>query len=138
RRSPCLRCAAWRLRTRFHRIPQRHRALRALCGTRRADHRLLRNRTMHSSKISLSSDIDLALSLVSAAAMAPSSHNTQPWLFLVGHHSIDLVADRRRALPVNDPGDRELTISCGCALLNLRVAAAAAGYSPRVALCPEP
>jgi len=28
------------------------------------------------------------------------------------------------ALPANDPCDRELTISCGCALMNLRVAAA--------------
>lgn len=93
---------------------------------------------MHASKRALASDLDLALSLVAAAAMAPSSHNTQPWLFVVGDHRIDLVADRRRALPVNDPGDRELTISCGCALLNLRVAAAAAGYAARVALCPEP
>ena len=43
---------------------------------------------------------------------------------------VDLLADRTRALPVNDPEDRELTISCGCALFNLRVAAAAAGHLP--------
>jgi hypothetical protein len=30
------------------------------------------------------------------------------------------LADRTRALPVTDPEDRELTISCGCALFNLR------------------
>ena len=36
---------------------------------------------------------------------------------------VELHADRTRALPVNDPLDRELTISCGCALMNLIVAA---------------
>ena len=80
---------------------------------------------------------DLARTLIAAAILAPSSHNTQPWLFAASEHHIDLIADRRRALPVNDPHDRELTISCGCALFNLRVAAAAAGWSARVTLCPE-
>ncbi|WP_229440580.1 hypothetical protein [Massilia sp. BSC265] len=56
--------------------------------------------------------------------LAPSSHNTQPWLFRMAESSIDLFADRTRALPVNDPDDRELTISCGCALMHLRIAAA--------------
>lgn len=41
-------------------------------------------------------------------------------------------------MPVNDPEDRELTISCGCALFNLRVAAAAAGLHADVALLPDP
>ena len=93
---------------------------------------------MHRAKLAFTSDLDLALSLISAATLAPSSHNTQPWLFVVGKRRIDVIADRRRALPVNDPEDRELTISCACALFNLRVAAAAAGYAPRVTLCPEP
>ena len=62
--------------------------------------------------------------LLEAAVQAPSSHNTQPWLFRVEDGAVHLLADRTRALPVNDPDDRELTISCGCALLNLRVAAA--------------
>jgi hypothetical protein len=80
----------------------------------------------------------LAPSLLQAAALAPSSHNTQPWLFRIGDRSIDLLADRTRALPVNDPRDRELTISCGCALFNLRVAAAAAGLDADMALWPDP
>jgi len=66
----------------------------------------------------------MAATLIGAAVLAPSSHNTQPWLFRVRGSSIDLLADRTRALPVNDPDDRELTISCACALFNLRVAAA--------------
>jgi len=51
---------------------------------------------------------------------------------------IDLLADRTRALPVNDPEDRELAISCGCALMNLRVATASLGLRLRVELFPDP
>lgn len=74
---------------------------------------------------------------VEDAALAPSSHNTQPWLFRIAATSVDLLADRTRALPVNDPEDRELTISCGCALLNLRAAAAADGCGVRTTLLPD-
>ncbi|KIC47141.1 hypothetical protein RA28_05480 [Ruegeria sp. ANG-S4] len=75
---------------------------------------------------------------VAMAVLAPSSHNTQPWLFQIGKDCIRLIADRTRALPVNDPVDRELTISCGCALMNLRIVGAASGYGVRVSLFPEP
>lgn len=76
--------------------------------------------------------------LVRAAVLAPSSHNTQPWRFSVRDDCIALYADRTRALPANDPADRELTISCGCALMNLRVAAAAGGFEPKIKILPEP
>ena len=60
---------------------------------------------------------------VRGAVRAPSSHNTQPWLFrLVGDDALELYADRTRALPVVDPRDRELTISCGAALFHVRAA----------------
>lgn len=72
--------------------------------------------------------------LVGAAVLAPSSHNTQPWLFQLRETGVRLLADRTRALPVNDPEDRELTISCGCALLNLRAAAAAADLGCELSL----
>jgi hypothetical protein len=59
---------------------------------------------------------------VGYAILAPSSHNTQPWKFIVSDGEILLCADRSRSLPVIDPYDRELVISCGAALFNLRVA----------------
>lgn len=76
-------------------------------------------------------------SLVESAVLAPSSHNTQPWLFHLRDEGLELLADRTRALPVNDPHDRELTISCGAALLNLRVAADRAGHRLELALLPD-
>jgi nitroreductase len=75
--------------------------------------------------------------LVQQAMLAPSSHNTQPWRFRVADDTIYLYADRSRALPMNDPDDRELTMSCGCALLNLRVAAAAAGLQAALEILPD-
>lgn len=79
-----------------------------------------------------------ARQLIGRAVLAPSSHNTQPWLFRISEPDIDLYADRLRALPVNDPEGRELAISCGCALMNLRVAAASNGFGVNVRLVPEP
>jgi hypothetical protein len=76
-------------------------------------------------------------SLVESAALAPSSHNTQPWVFRFADDRLELLADRTRALPANDPHDRELTISCGAAWLNVRVAAQHAGTGLHVTLLPE-
>lgn len=82
-------------------------------------------------------DLSTIERILSRAARAPSSHNTQPWLFRFGEDRVELLADRTRALPVNDPDDRELTISCGCALMTLRVAAAAEHLGCEVALMPD-
>ncbi|HLJ67088.1 MAG TPA: nitroreductase [Chloroflexota bacterium] len=71
------------------------------------------------------------------AVLAPSAHNTQPWLFAAGDEAVELYADRTRALPVIDPDDRELTISCGAALLNLRIALRRFGLEDVVELFPE-
>jgi nitroreductase len=71
------------------------------------------------------------------AVLAPSSHNTQPWHFNIHGNRIDVLADRARALPVVDPDDRELIISCGAALFNLRVALEQLGWRPSVEILPD-
>lgn len=81
---------------------------------------------------------EAAVALVGKAVLAPSSHNSQPWFFLLGQPHVDLLADRTRSLPVNDPHGRELAISCGCALMNLLLAAAAEGFHVENRLFPDP
>ncbi|MFC0397333.1 Acg family FMN-binding oxidoreductase [Paraburkholderia rhizosphaerae] len=71
------------------------------------------------------------------AVLAPSNHNTQPWRFIVDADTVQLCADRTRALPVVDPFDRELLISCGAALLNLRVALNHFGLCYAITLFPS-
>jgi len=83
-------------------------------------------------------DADRLRSLLNYAVFAPSSHNTQPWRFEIKDNRILLYADRTRALPANDPEDRELTISCGCALMNLRAAAAHKGLGVSCEIVPDP
>ena len=73
-----------------------------------------------------------------SAVLAPSSHNSQPWLFRQVGDTLEVLADRARALPVVDPDDRELIISCGAALRFLRVALTHFGQGARVMLLPDP
>ena len=70
--------------------------------------------------------------VVRYATLAPSGHNTQPWLFTVQGDTIRILPDYSRRLPAVDPQDRELWISLGCALENLVIAASAAGYEADV------
>ncbi len=62
------------------------------------------------------------------AMLAPSIRNTQPWQFVLREGALDVYADFQRRLPVMDPHSRQLHISCGCAVLNARVALNAMGY----------
>jgi hypothetical protein len=75
---------------------------------------------------------------VAAAVSAPSVLNTQPWLFRSRGDVIDLFGDRRRMLQVTDPGERALCISCGAALMNLRLAIEHLWRAPEVELLPTP
>ncbi|MEO6503534.1 MAG: nitroreductase [Jatrophihabitantaceae bacterium] len=72
------------------------------------------------------------------ATLAPSIHNSQPWRFVITRGSLELHADPDRRLRVLDPRGRQLMISCGCALFNVRVALAAAGYDAVVQRFPDP
>jgi hypothetical protein len=78
------------------------------------------------------------LFLLHYAVLAPSIHNTQPWLFALQPEALELHADRSLALPVVDPEDREQSISCGAALLHLRLALQHFGAAGEVTIVPEP
>lgn len=70
--------------------------------------------------------------LLRYAVLAPSGHNTQPWSFVITDDGIEVHPDLSRRLPVCDPDDRELLISIGAAIANLRVAAAHFGFETTV------
>lgn len=67
--------------------------------------------------------------LIHYATLAPSGHNTQPWLFSLSDKTIEIKPDYKRRLPVVDPDDHALFISLGCALENLLIAANHFGFS---------
>lgn len=72
------------------------------------------------------------------AILAPSRHNTQPWLFRFNGDALELLADRTRGLAVVDPDDRELLIGCGASLRLLCLALTHYGEGSRVTLLPDP
>jgi hypothetical protein len=81
---------------------------------------------------------EIARYVVARAIWAPSVHNTQPWRFSVGGRQISLYADADRQLEVADPHGREMLISCGAALFNVRLALRSLGYVPEIRVLPDP
>ena len=56
--------------------------------------------------------------------LAPSVHNTQPWVFAFFPDRLELRADRSRQLTVLGPDGRELVERVGAALLDVRASLA--------------
>jgi hypothetical protein len=73
-----------------------------------------------------------------AAALAPSVHNTQPWVLeFHSNNEVVLVERLDRQLPRHDPLGRDRLISCGAALEHVRLAMCVLGWLPDVALRPD-
>lgn len=75
--------------------------------------------------------------ILTAMTLAPSAHNTQPWLFSVRDNHIDVHIDWSRHLRVSDPTHRELYISLGCPIANAIVAAEDLRFKVDVAYFPD-
>ena len=90
--------------------------------------------------------------VIEPALWAPSVYNSQPWSFrITGDDRIELRANvsdssgARRGRwdlllhsPAPGPWAREYAISCGAALMNLRLAIRVLGHDPVIALVPAP
>src|SRR6476619_5440340 len=83
-------------------------------------------------------DAETMRSALSLAARAPSVHNSQPWQWRVGEHSLHLYADPDLHLPHTDPDSRDLLLSCGAALNHCVVALAALGWASKIHRFPNP
>lgn len=70
------------------------------------------------------------LHLMGFGVLAPTSHNTVPQRFRLNPKSneLTLVLDRKFVLPESDPSGRQATISCGCVLSHLTIAAGVYGW----------
>lgn len=82
--------------------------------------------------------IDATLArLLGLAALAPSSHNIQPWtVHVAGPRELDVALTPERRLPEVDAGGREPVLSMGCFLENLAQAAEAEGLEAEVVPAP--
>ncbi|HEX8867001.1 MAG TPA: nitroreductase, partial [Lentzea sp.] len=79
---------------------------------------------------------DQVEAVLRSASFAPSVHNSQPWRFRVWPDRVELHPDLTRTLPATDPENRELRLSCGAALFNMRVALQGFGVRPLVTILP--
>jgi hypothetical protein len=76
--------------------------------------------------------------MLSAAVLAPSVHNTQPWHFSVDvDGALQVHADRSRQLAAQDPDGRELALSCGAAAGHARTALRGLGIAGHVSVNPS-
>jgi hypothetical protein len=72
------------------------------------------------------------------AILGHSTYNNQPWHFVISNNTVSVYVDRRYALPVLDPDDRQLITSCGTAIFNLRLAIRYFGHQEYTQLLPNP
>lgn len=71
------------------------------------------------------------------ATLAPNSHNTQPWKFLLADNMVEILPDLTRNCPVVDPDDHHVFVTLGCAAENLIIAANARNRPSEVVVMPD-
>ena len=76
--------------------------------------------------------------VLEAATLAASSHNTQPWRLRATGHTLEILPDFARRMPVVDPDDHHVYVSLGCAAENAVVAGTALGLTGHVEFAPAP
>ncbi|TSC56777.1 MAG: hypothetical protein G01um101418_178 [Parcubacteria group bacterium Gr01-1014_18] len=70
--------------------------------------------------------------LIGFAVLAPSSHNSQPWVFKIRENELFINFEASRDLPGSDPGGRQAWTSIGCAMENLCISSSFYGLSYKI------
>jgi hypothetical protein len=73
-----------------------------------------------------------------AASVAPTLPGGRPWWLRPVDGGVEVRSDARQHQCVTGPGLREMRMSCGAALLTMRLAMSVGGRRPVVALQPDP
>ncbi len=87
----------------------------------------LRDNINPSDYFNLNSNQERLLFLIRYAHLAPSTRNVQPWFFHIDGDSVVVTLNKERILPHSDFVGRQVVISVGAAVYNLKVAATAYG-----------
>ena len=86
----------------------------------------------------MADETDIRWIVLSYAILAANMHNTQPWIVdLTGPGGLDLYVDQQRLLPETDPPARQIYISQGTFLENLKLAAQQYGYRTNIIYFPK-
>lgn len=74
--------------------------------------------------------------LSTLGSFAPSSHNTQPWHFILKPEArkVQICLDKERVLPASDVVGRQACISLGCSLAFMEISAQYLGFKPEIQL----
>lgn len=79
------------------------------------------------SSAQLNTNEDRIQHILKYGTLAPSTHNTQPWLIEIRERSVSINADFNKRIPVADPKGRDLFISLGAFTKNIEMAAQSFG-----------
>ncbi|MEA3399114.1 MAG: hypothetical protein U9R00_01215 [Patescibacteria group bacterium] len=74
----------------------------------------------------------IILNILSYAIRAPSTHNSQPWLFKLKESGVSVFFDSKLKLNKVDKDGRDLFISIGCMLENMKIAANNLGFNAKI------
>lgn len=78
--------------------------------------------------------VDKVKLLARYGTLAPSTHNTQPWLLEAGEGSLRVYIDYSKSVPVADPTMRDMYISLGALIKNVELAAGELGLGSELKL----
>lgn len=95
------------------------------------------SRHIHSDILQIGDDREKILYILKYGVRAPSTHNSQPWLFKIKKNVVEVFIDPKIQIREADKVGRDLYISLGCLLENVVQAAKAFGVFKKISYFPS-